>query len=82
MFVREEMHLDGYGRRCCNNNDFDGGNEMQFGMGFRALTFGALAAGLMASAASAQTQVVRFLHNETDPPSIEFFMITSQSTCA
>lgn len=28
---------------------------------------------LMSSAAWAQTQVVRFLHNETDPPSIEFY---------
>ncbi len=32
-----------------------------------------LAALLMSSAAWAETQVVRFLHNETDPPSIEFF---------
>jgi ABC-type glycerol-3-phosphate transport system substrate-binding protein len=34
---------------------------------------GGLAALLMSSAAWAETQVVRFLHNETDPPSIEFF---------
>lgn len=32
-----------------------------------------LVAGLMASSAVAQTQTVRFLHNETDPPSIEFY---------
>ncbi|MCI5076557.1 sugar ABC transporter substrate-binding protein [Oricola sp.] len=31
------------------------------------------AAGAMTTSALAQTQVVRFLHNETDPPSIEFF---------
>ncbi|MEW9612931.1 sugar ABC transporter substrate-binding protein [Shinella sp. S4-D37] len=34
---------------------------------------GSLAALLMSSTAWAQQQVVRFLHNETDPPSIEFF---------
>src|ERR1700754_336987 len=28
---------------------------------------------LMSSAAWAETKVVRFLHNETDPPSIEFY---------
>jgi multiple sugar transport system substrate-binding protein len=32
-----------------------------------------LAAMLMSTAAFADTKVVRFLHNETDPPSIEFF---------
>jgi multiple sugar transport system substrate-binding protein len=46
---------------------------MRIGPLFRTLVFGAFAASLMASMASAQTQVVRFLHNETDPPSIEFF---------
>lgn len=34
---------------------------------------GGLVALLMSSAAWAETKVVRFLHNETDPPSIEFF---------
>jgi ABC-type glycerol-3-phosphate transport system substrate-binding protein len=32
-----------------------------------------LVAGLMTSTAAAETQTVRFLHNETDPPSIEFY---------
>lgn len=32
-----------------------------------------LVAGTLVLPAAAQTQVVRFLHNETDPPSIEFF---------
>lgn len=42
----------------------------------RHLVIGAssgLVALLMSSAAWAETKVVRFLHNETDPPSIEFF---------
>jgi ABC-type glycerol-3-phosphate transport system substrate-binding protein len=34
---------------------------------------GALIAGLISANAYAETQVVRFLHNETDPPSIAFF---------
>src|SRR3712207_9305639 len=33
----------------------------------------ALLAGLFSTTALAQAKVVRFLHNETDPPSIEFF---------
>ncbi len=33
----------------------------------------ALLVGLLSTSALAQTKVVRFLHNETDPPSIEFF---------
>ena len=40
---------------------------------FATVSAGLVLAGLMASTAMAQTQVVRFLHNETDPPSIEFF---------
>ena len=46
---------------------------MRVGPLSRTLAFGAFAAGLATASASAQTQVVRFLHNETDPPSIEFF---------
>jgi ABC-type glycerol-3-phosphate transport system substrate-binding protein len=34
---------------------------------------GGIAALVMSSPARAETKVVRFLHNETDPPSIEFF---------
>jgi len=40
---------------------------------FATLSVGLFLAGLMSSSALAQTKVVRFLHNETDPPSIEFF---------
>ncbi|MCP8939980.1 sugar ABC transporter substrate-binding protein [Alsobacter sp. SYSU M60028] len=45
---------------------------MRIGMRIRSIAAGALLAGLMSGTASAQ-QVVRFLHNETDPPSIAFF---------
>jgi ABC-type glycerol-3-phosphate transport system substrate-binding protein len=34
---------------------------------------GALFLGALSTSAWAQTKIVRFLHNETDPPSIEFF---------
>lgn len=40
---------------------------------FCAGILAAFAAGLFSTGTLAQTQVVRFLHNETDPPSIEFF---------
>ncbi|HEY9348816.1 MAG TPA: extracellular solute-binding protein, partial [Inquilinus sp.] len=39
----------------------------------RAGLAGTLVAGCLTTAAWADTTVVRFLHNETDPPSIEFF---------
>lgn len=40
---------------------------------FAGLLIALCAVGGMSTSALAQTQVVRFLHNETDPPSIEFF---------
>lgn len=40
---------------------------------YSTLSVGLVLAGLMTSTALAETKVVRFLHNETDPPSIEFF---------
>ncbi len=45
---------------------------MKYGVPLRGLLAAGLVAGGFASMATAQ-QVVRFLHNETDPPSIEFF---------
>lgn len=40
---------------------------------WRAFAVAVVATLLSSTALSAQTKVVRFLHNETDPPSIEFF---------
>jgi ABC-type glycerol-3-phosphate transport system substrate-binding protein len=46
---------------------------MKYGAPLRGLLTACLVSVSLTSIAAAQTQIVRFLHNETDPPSIEFF---------
>jgi multiple sugar transport system substrate-binding protein len=47
--------------------------NMNISLRMKSLALGGLGLVLLSGTALAQTQVVRFLHNETDPPSIEFF---------